>query len=129
MNNRVYLKKIVIIICLTNIPAFLTLPLFFDHSLGWILGSIASLIRIIWLAHDVRNSIDFNINKSRLRAIKGYYFRFLFLLVYSVLIVLIIKPDIIFFGLGLLTSNFAIYFNQIIEAIRNSRIFRGKDAG
>ena len=125
MENKKYVKRILVIILLTNIPAALTLPLFFREALGWILGSTASAINFIWLAHNVKMSLVLQPTKSKLNAIKGTYLRLLFLLIYSVLILNFIKPNIISFGLSLLAVQMVIYLNEFVNILKKSRLFRG----
>ena len=125
MENKRYVKRILVIILLTNIPAILTLPLFFREALGWILGSIASTINFIWLAHNVKMSLDLQPTKSKLNAVKGTYLRLMFLLIYSVLILNFVKPNIISFGLSLLAVQMVIYLNEFVKNLKKSRLFRG----
>ena len=125
MENKKYVKRILVIILLTNIPAALTLPLFFREALGWILGSTASAINFIWLAHNVKMSLVLQPTKSKLNAVKGTYLRLLFLLIYSVLILNFIKPNIISFGLSLLAVQMVIYLNEFVNILKKSRLFRG----
>jgi len=125
VENRKYVKRILVIILLTNIPAALTLPLFFREALGWILGSTASAINFIWLAHNVKMSLSLQPTKSKLSAVKGTYLRLLFLLIYSVLILNFVKPNIISFGLSLLAAQMVIYLNEFIKNLKKSSFFRG----
>ena len=125
MENKKYVRRILFIILLTNILAVLTLPLFFREALGWILGSAASSVNFIWLAHNVKMSLDLQPTKSKLNAIKGTYLRLLFLLIYSALILNFIKPNIISFGLGLLAAQMVIYLNESVKNLKRNRIFRG----
>ena len=125
MENKKYVKRILVIILLTNIPAILTLPLFFREALGWILGSIASTINFVWLAHNVKMSLDLQPTKSKLNAVKGTYLRLMFLLIYSVLILNFVKPNIISFGLSLLAVQMVIYLNEFVKNLKKSRLFRG----
>jgi ATP synthase I subunit len=115
MNNRKYVSRLIAIILLTNIPVALTLPLFFRVSLGWILGSIASALNLLWLAHNVNASLSLVPNKSKLKAVKGTYLRLLALLVYSILVLSFLKPSIIGFGLGLLAGQMVIYLYEFIR--------------
>lgn len=93
--------------------------------MGWILGSVASIVRLFWLAHSVRSSLTNETYKARISSVKGFYLRFLFLVVYAVLVVRFIKPDIIFLGTGLLSGQIAIFLNEIYENIRQNKYFRG----
>ena len=114
MDNTKYVARLFTIILLTNIPAALTLPLFFKVSLGWILGSVASALNLLWLAYNVSSSMSLSPNKSKLKAVKGTYLRLLALLVYSILIMSYVKPSIIGFGLGLLAGQIVIYLYEFI---------------
>ena len=125
MENKKYVRRILFIILLTNILAVLTLPLFFREALGWILGSAASSVNFIWLAHNVKMSLDLQPTKSKLNAVKGTYLRLLFLLIYSALILNFIKPNIISFGLGLLAAQMVIYLNESVKNLKRNRLFRG----
>ena len=117
MDNRKYVIRLIAIILLTNIPAILTLPMFFRVSLGWILGSLASAGNLLWLAHNVNASLTLDPSKSRLKAVKGSYLRLLVLLVYSILIMSLIKPNIISFGLGLLSGQIVLYLYEFLSRI------------
>jgi hypothetical protein len=125
MNNRKYLRRILLIIFLTNIIATLTLPLFFNDAIGWILGSFASIGVLLWMAHDIEKYMNLMPGNAKLKTTKSLYFRYLALIVYSVLIIRLVKPNIITFGLGLLASQIAIYFNEIYERLRRNKYFRG----
>ena len=125
MENKQYIKRIVTIILLTNIPAILSLPLFFKQSIGWIAGSLASAMNFLWLAHNVKKSLELQPTKSKLNAIKGTYLRLLFLVVYSVIILALVKPNIITFGAGLLIAQIIIYLNELFSNLKKSRYFRG----
>lgn len=113
MDNRKYVTRLISIILLTNIPAVLTLPLFFKVSLGWILGSLASAGNLAWLAHNVNVSLKLAPGKSKLKAVKGAYLRWLALLFYSILIMSLLRPNLISFGLGLLAGQIVIYLYEI----------------
>jgi len=119
MNNRKYVTRLILIILLTNIPAALSLPLFFKEALGWILGTIASAVNLYWLAHNVSVSLDQLPSKARLNLMKGTYLRLLFMLVWSILIMSVIKPNLIFFGLGLLSGQMVIYVYEFISRLKS----------
>ena len=125
MNKRKYLRRILLIIFLTNIIATLTLPLFFNDAIGWILGSFASIGVLLWMAHDIEKNMNLMPGNAKLKTTKSLYLRYLALIVYSVLIIRLVKPNIITFGLGLLASQIAIYFNEIYEKLRRNKYFRG----
>ena len=127
MDNKAYVKRILTIILLTNIPAILILPLFFKEGMGWILGSIASAVNFSWLAHNVKLSLELQPTKSKLNAVKGTYLRLLFLLVYAVLILQFLKPNLVIFGFGLLATQIVIYMFELISNLKKSKFFRGKD--
>ena len=117
MDNRKYVNRLIVIILLTNIPAVLTLPMFFKVSIGWILGSIASASNLLWLAHNVGASLALAPGKSKLKAVKGTYLRLMSLLVYSILMMSLIKPNIISFGLGLLAGQIVIYLYEFLSRL------------
>jgi len=125
MDNQAYLKRILVIILLTNIPAALSLPLFYRVGLGWILGSLASAVNFWWLAQNVKASLELQPSKSKVKAVKGTYLRLIFLLVYSVLVLSFLKPNLISFGLALLTAQIVIYLNELSDRIKKSKFFRG----
>jgi hypothetical protein len=124
MDNKAYVKRIITIILLTNIPAILTLLIVFEEGLGWILGSLASAINFYWLAFNVKASLELQPSKSKLKAVKGTYLRLIFLLVYSVLILSFIKPNLISFGLGLLAAQMIIYLNELAEYLKKSKFYK-----
>lgn len=124
MDNKAYVKRIITIILLTNIPAILILSLFFKEGMGWILGSLASAVNFLWLAHNVKQSLSLQPTKSKLKAVKGTYLRLLFLLVYAILILSFIKPNLISLGLGLLAAQMVIYLNELAEYLKKSKFYK-----
>jgi ATP synthase I chain len=125
MNNKAYVKRIITIILLTNIPAILILLLVFEEGLGWILGSLASAINFYWLAFNVKASLELQPSKSKLKAVKGTYLRLIFLLIYSILVLSFVKPNLVSFGLGLLAAQVVIYLNELAEYLKKSKFFKG----
>jgi hypothetical protein len=119
MKNKQYVNRLLTIILLTNIPAVLFLPMFFKVALGWILGTIASSVNLLWLAYNVNSSLNGPPGKAKLKAVKGTYLRLFSLLVYSVVVMSFIRPDIISFGLGLLAGQMVIYLYELISRIRS----------
>ena len=127
MDNKAYVKRILTILLLTDIPAILILPLFFKEGMGWILGSLASAVNFLWLARNIKLSLNLQPSKSKLKAVKGTYLRLFFLLVYSVLILTFIKPNIIFLGFGLLASQIVLYLFELYTSLKKSKFFRGRN--
>lgn len=122
-NNWRYIKKIITIICLTNIPFILFLPFNIKLSIGWIFGSVGSIANILWLAKSVSGRINFK--KNRVEAVKNFYLRYAVLILYSVLVVALLKPDIIIFGLGLLSAQIVIYLYELYRRIKRNKYFKG----
>lgn len=126
-DNNLFVRKILSLILLTEIPAILCLPLFFGVSLGWILGALASAINFYWLVKNVDASVSLQPSKSKLIAIKGTYLRMAFLLIYSIIVLTFIKPNLISYGFGLLAAQIVLYLYVLIERIEKSKFFRGRD--
>jgi len=99
-NNNRYIRRIMLIILLTNILAILTLPWFFKQSISWILGSLGSAGNFYWLAHNLKKSIELIPTKSRVNSAKGSLTRYAVLTVFALVIFFIVKPNIIIFGVG-----------------------------
>ncbi|MDY6916144.1 MAG: ATP synthase subunit I [Candidatus Cloacimonadota bacterium] len=124
MKNSKLVNRILFIIFLTNIPAFLTLLVFFKEGLSWILGSLISGINFWWMSREARKQFRLHQNQARLKGFKSFYFRYLVLVVYAVLVVILIKPNILVFGLGMLSAQLAIYINAAFQAIRTNKYFK-----
>ncbi|MCF7868278.1 MAG: ATP synthase subunit I [Candidatus Cloacimonetes bacterium] len=101
--------------------------MFLGVSLGWILGALASAVNFYWLAKNVESSISQQPTKSKLNAIKGTYLRMAFLLIYSIIILTFVKPNVISFGLGLLAAQIVLYLRFLVENIEKSKFFRGRN--
>ncbi len=124
-DNNKYIKKILLIILLTNILAILSLPWFFKQSISWILGSLGSAANFYWLAYNLKKSIGLMPTKSRVNSTKGSLTRYASLTVFALVIFFIVKPDIIIFGAGLLSAQIVIYIVEIVRNMRNNKYFRG----
>ena len=124
-DNKKYVKKIVLIILLTNILAILSLPWFFKQSISWIMGTIGSAGNFYWLAHNLERNLGNAPTKSRVNAAKGSLLRYAALTGYALTVFFIIKPNIIIFGAGLLSAQIVIYIVEIVRNLRNNKYFRG----
>lgn len=118
MKTDKYIKNLIVVILLMDIPALITLHYFPKQSLGWIFGSIGSIGNMIWLAISVKKNILQTEKKAQVGSLKSYYFRYPILILYSVLIVYLFKPNIIILGLGLLSGQMAIYIYEIYKNTR-----------
>jgi len=130
MNNKKFMNRILLIIFLTNLPLLIIMPVLLKQVIGWILGSIASAINFYWMYRQVNQMNCNNEKESMKNAFLGFNVRYLFLLVWSVVIILLIKPNIILYGVGLLSAQMAIIINTAYETIKNSpwaKYYRGND--
>ncbi|MDP8267747.1 MAG: hypothetical protein P9L97_03360 [Candidatus Tenebribacter davisii] len=123
--NNKYIKKILLIILLTNIPAIMCLPWLLKPSLSWILGTAGSAGNFIWLAHNLKMRIGLLPTKSRVKAAKWSLIRYSVLAGYALVIFFLVKPNIIIFGAGLLSAQIVIYIVEIVKTFKNSKFFRG----
>lgn len=121
MTTQKYVKRILIIICLTNIPAILLLPALPMSALSWFLGSFASAVNFYFLAKNANESVSFLEEKAKVNSVKGFYLRYLLLITYSVIVCLLLNIKIIAFGVGLLSAQISIYINEIYEKVKNSK--------
>ena len=117
-----YSKKIIYIVCLTNIPAILFLPSVYDQAIGWITGTIASSLNFLWLSHSVKSIMGTEPNSSRLASYKRFNLRFIALAAYSVIVVLLLKPDILIYGAGLVSVQLTIYGHYIYELFKPKNV-------
>lgn len=124
-DNNKYINKILLIIILTNIPALLCLPWFFKQSISWILGSLGSAGNFYWLAYNLKKSIGLLPSKSRVNSVKGSLTRYAVLTVFALLAFFVVKPNIIIFGIGLLSAQIVIYIVEIVKNLGNNKNFRG----
>ena len=124
-DNNKYIRKILLIILLTNILAILTLPWFFKQSISWILGSLGSGANFYWLAQNLKLSIGLMPTKSRVNSAKGSLMRYAALTIFALTIFFLVKPNIIVFGAGLLSAQIVIYIVEIVGNLRNNKYFRG----
>jgi hypothetical protein len=124
-----YVREILAIVFLTIIVAIVFLPTRFSQAIGWIAGSIGSGINFYWLYHKVQRSISVNLQGASLNSFKGFYLRYLFLAIYSITVVVLLKPDIIIFGVGLVSVQIAIYLHYFGGLLRPDRIETENEIG
>jgi len=124
-DNKKYVKKILLIILLTNILAILSLPWFFKQSISWIMGTIGSAGNFYWLARNLERNLGIAPTKSRVNAAKGSLLRYAALTGFALAVFFILKPNIIIFGAGLLSAQIVIYIVEIVRNLRNNKYFRG----
>ncbi len=116
-----YVKRIIFIVCLTNIPAILFLPSMYSQAIGWITGTVASSLNFYWLSHNVNSSMSKEPHSSKLNSFKLFNFRFVALAVYSVIIVVLLKPDILVYGLALVSVQLTVYGYYIYELVNRKK--------
>ena len=117
MNTNKYIKKIVVIIILTSIPFIALIYTKPTIGLGWVLGALASCVNFLFMAKSASKVLGLTEKGSKIKTIKGFYLRYVFVLIYAVLVVKILNVDIISFGLGLLASQIAIYIEFILKSL------------
>lgn len=126
-DNNKYIKKILLIILLTNILALLCLPWFFKQSISWILGSLGSAVNFYWLAQNLKKNLGLIPSKSRVNSAKGSLARYASLVVFALLILFLIKPNIIIFGFGLLSAQMIIYIVEIVKNLSYNKNSEDQD--
>jgi hypothetical protein len=130
MTNKKFMNRILFIIFLTNLPLLIIMPMLFKEVIGWLFGSVASAINFYWLYRQVNQLNCYNEKESTKNAWLGFNLRYMFLLVWSVAVILIIKPNIVLYGVGLLSAQLAIFIHTAYETIKNSpwaKYYRGND--
>jgi len=124
-DNKKYVKKILLIILLTNILAILSLPWFLKQSISWILGTLGSAGNFYWLAYNLGRNLGLLPTKSRVNAAKGSLLRYAALTGFALAVFFIIKPNIIIFGAGLLSAQIVIYIVEIVRNLKDNKYFEG----
>jgi hypothetical protein len=120
-DNNKYLFSIIRIILLTNIPAFIFVLREPNITIGWMTGSLASAV-CFYLKARLIFSLDPNDGKANMKKVAaGFLLRYLFLIVWSLLIILLVRPDLIVYCLSLLSAQIAIVIHHIYVAIKNSK--------
>ena len=130
MDNRQYVMMILKLIFLTCLPAVILSIVNFKSGIGWILGAFGSAVNFTLMA---LNTLGFNSEVGKVnvvKTVKSFAFRFLFLIVWSLLVLFLIKPELLSYCLGLLAAQIMIFFYQIYYSLRYGRFekyFRGED--
>ena len=129
--NKKYVFSILKIIFLTNIPAFAFLPSHFYSGIGWILGSLGSAINFYLMARSTLALQPISEKANSIKTSKSTLLRMLFLIGWCLFVMIVIKPELVTFGLGLLATQFSIFMHHIYIVIRYGKLKqyfeRGKD--
>jgi hypothetical protein len=129
--NKKYVFSIIKIILLTNIPAIVFLPADVKNSLGWILGSIASAANFWFMTYKVyRLSPDADSKSAHINTSKVFMLRFLFLIVWSVFVLAVIRPNVVSFCIGLLAAQVSVFIYHIYYVLTHGKLkkyFRSED--
>jgi|GEM_PF-1452723 len=130
INNKKYVLLILKIIFLTNLPALVMLLSDFKSSIGWMAGSLASGVNFWFMAKQTFALMPKNSKANALKTSKIFMFRFLFLILWSVLVLLLLKAELMSYCLGLFSAQIAIVAHQIYHSFRYGKLkkyFRGND--
>ena len=113
--NKRFIFAILKIILLTNFPAVVMLFAVPKIALGWMTGSFASAVNFWFMALKVMQMSPNNNSKNRVlnSASKIFMLRFGLLTVWALFVMLVIKPELIVFCLGLLATQFAIVVHHV----------------
>ena len=122
MDNKKYVFMILKIIFFTNLPAIILLPVHFKTGIGWILGSFASAVNFWFMAMHTLSLDPVYAKANVANTTKKLLLRFLFLIVWSVLVLLFVKPELVTFCLGLLAAQIAIFMYHIYYSIKNGKL-------
>ncbi len=121
MNNHDFVKRIILIIILTNVCFICMLPVIWKESLGWILGSLWSAGNFLWMYRIAKMHLSPDPGSTKLEIVKGFFFRYGVLLLYCVLVMTFIHPNLIFFGAGMLSAQIAIIINEAYSLLKKSK--------
>jgi len=112
--NKKFVFTILIIILLTNIPAIIMLIPDFKNSIGWIMGSVASAVNFWFLAHKT-TALNPEAGRKSVAAImsKAFILRYAFLIVWSLFVMLYVRPNILAYCLGLFSAQFSLVIYHI----------------
>ena len=116
MNNKEFIKKVVLIICLTIGVAFLFMPWQVKISVSYIAGAFLSILNVWRIGRKIEESLYQTESRARLSGLKGFYLRYLILIVCSVLLVKFAGINIVVYGLGLMSGQIAIIVVQASES-------------
>ena len=130
VDNKKYVFTILKIIFLTNIPALFFLIVNFESSIGWMTGSLASAVNFWFMARKTLAILPEEGKANAFKTAKLFVIRYMFLIVWSLLILYFLKPELMAYCLGLLAAQIAIFLYQIYLSIRYGKYkkyFRGDD--
>jgi hypothetical protein len=121
MTTRKFVISVIVIICLTNIPALLLIPTNFKGAYSWFFGSMGSAVNFFWMYIAAASAFGPIAKSAQIKTVKAFYFRYLFLIVYALVVVKLLKADIVIFGLGLLAAQGVIFSKSLIESVISDR--------
>lgn len=116
MNNQEFIKKVIRIICLTIGVSFLFMPWRVMISVSYISGALFSVLNVWWIGRKIESSLNQTESRARLSGLKGFYLRYLILIICSVILVKFVGINIIVYGLGLLSGQIVIIVVQAAES-------------
>jgi hypothetical protein len=128
-DNKKYVFSILRIILLTNIPAFIILISDFKSGIGWITGSFASGVNFYLMARRTLSLSDSYLGASVKGISKFYAIRYLLLIIWSVLVIMLLKPELIVYCLALLSAQFAVVVYQVYCFLRYGKLTKYFDRG
>jgi len=116
--NKKFVFSILKIILLTNIPALIMLIPEFKSSIGWMTGSLASAVNFWFMAQKALQLSPENSHKANaIKTSKVFVFRYAFLIGWSAFVLVVIKPELIAFCLGLLAAQLAVVLYHVYNAL------------
>ena len=118
MKNDKYIKEVIKINLLLILPFIIVLFFRYKLALGFILGSIASIINFLIMTYNTYIALNYEV-KIKSKILKAYVIRYLFLILYSIIVIKYLKVNIIFYGFGLLSSIISLVIFEINDKLIN----------
>jgi hypothetical protein len=113
-----YIWKIIFIIFLLCLPSIAMVFADYKTSIGWITGAIASAANFWFMSYKLSHLHPASGGKANaIKTASTFIFRFLFLIVWAGIVLLIIKPNILAFCFGLFAAQIAIVLYHVYCAL------------
>ena len=116
MKNDTYVKEVIKINLLFILPFLILIFFRYKIALGFITGAIASIINLIIMAYNTYVALNYEV-KIKSKILKTYIGRYLFIILYSIIIIKYLKVNIIFYGFGLLSSTISLIIFEINDKL------------
>jgi hypothetical protein len=110
--NKKFINSVLTFIIVSNIPAIVICFIDFQNGIGWVAGSFASAVNFYLMAMNTMSLKGDGLSSNAIKVSKLFLLRYAFLIMWSIFIMLFLKPNLGLYCVALFSAQLAVILYQ-----------------